>query len=441
MGHTKLNIDAVEQDFGLRVVLNSVDPERLRSADVRTPDENTISRRTQTSRGSDQTAFDIDVERDLVRGLAGVPKNAEFGSNVAGTDSLTLTRSLAIDELPAVCAEVLDVYQRLDYKESFAWVDQIRHERNQSIIDVLNDKLVQAFRKAQAVGSTDSLYLAFPVIYDPEKLAKIAYTGFRSLRIHQDLDIDSFVEDLNARGREFSAEDLVKITVCEVDDRRNQTAGKWKLRDCVVFETQYMGLRYVLSSGRWYKVDADLANEVREFFERASQFPLPFAEEDEQECEYNERIAHTDSDLICLDRKLIKPAGARSPIEICDILTRQRHLIHVKDEVSSSKLSHLFNQGTVSAQVLANEACCRDLVNERISIEQQASGKAGFEGVIPQSQAEFKRSDFTVVYAVITKAKRDSLPFFSLVSFRQAARNLEGLGFRFAFGWIERRKG
>lgn len=92
LGHVKLDPDAFEQDFGLRVVLNTVDPDKLRSADIRTPDENTTSRRTQTARRSDQTAFSIDIERDIVRGLAGEPKDATFATRVAGSDGLTLTK-------------------------------------------------------------------------------------------------------------------------------------------------------------------------------------------------------------------------------------------------------------------------------------------------------------------------------------------------------------
>lgn len=50
-GHTKLDPDAFEHDFGLRIVLNAVHPDKLRSADIRTPDDNTTSRRTQTRAG------------------------------------------------------------------------------------------------------------------------------------------------------------------------------------------------------------------------------------------------------------------------------------------------------------------------------------------------------------------------------------------------------
>ena len=82
LGHVKLDPDAFEQDFGLRVVLNTVAPDKLRSADIRTPDENTTTRRTQTARRSDQTAFSIDIERDIIRGLAGEPKDKTFGLRV-----------------------------------------------------------------------------------------------------------------------------------------------------------------------------------------------------------------------------------------------------------------------------------------------------------------------------------------------------------------------
>jgi len=84
LGHVKLDPACVEHDFGLRVVLNSVDPAKLRSADLRTPDENSLTKRTQTSRRSSQEAFNIDPERDIVRGLAGEPRDKAFGSKVAG---------------------------------------------------------------------------------------------------------------------------------------------------------------------------------------------------------------------------------------------------------------------------------------------------------------------------------------------------------------------
>lgn len=441
MGHVKLDPAAFEQDFGLRVVLNAVDPKQLKSADVRTPDENTLSRRTQTSRGSDQTAFAIDIERDLVRGLAGTPKDAGFGSYVAGTDGLTLNRKLEIAELAQACADAYAIYQKTDYKTDFGWIDQIRHIREQELINKLDAKLVEALAKAVDEGETDGIHLAFPVIYDPEKSSLIRYKGFRSWQLYADLDLPGYLDALKEREKAgYSDEDLRNHTVHEVDDDGQDCGGKWKLRECIVFETELDGSTYVFSGGRWYQIDQNLAKEVQEFFDATSKVGMPAAEADETEETYNKRVAGLDADMICLDRRLIKPTGAASQIEACDFLGRERQLIHVKDKTSSSRLSHLFSQGTVSARVLATDPPSRDSVRTEVIAVQAETGQSGYEDIIPNSGNDFTRGDFTVVYSVIAASDKPKLPFFSLVSFRQAARELHALGYKWAFAWIEKPK-
>ena len=441
MGHVKLDPAAFEQDFGLRVVLNAVDPKQLKSADVRTPDENPLSRRTQTSRGSDQTAFAIDIERDLVRGLAGTPKDEGFGSYVAGTDGLTLNRKLEIAELSQACADAYAVYQKTDYKTDFGWIDQIRHIREQELIDKLDAKLVEALAKAVDECETDGIHLAFPIIYDPEKSSLIRYKGFRSWQLYADLDLPGYLDALKEREKTgYSVEDLRNHTVHEVDDDGHDCGGKWKLRECIVFETELDGSTYVFSGGRWYQIDQNLAKEVQEFFDATSKVDMPAAEADETEETYNKRVAGLDADMVCLDRRLIKPTGATSKIEACDFLGRERQLIHVKDKTSSSRLSPLFSQGTVSARVLATDPPSRDSVRNEVIAVQAETGQTGYEDIIPNSGNDFTRGDFTVVYSVIAASDKPKLPFFSLVSFRQAARELHALGYKWAFAWIEKPK-
>ena len=441
MGHVKLDPAAFEQDFGLRVVLNAVDPKQLKSADVRTPDENTLSRRTQTSRGSDQTAFAIDIERDLVRGLAGTPKDAAFGSYVAGTDGLTLNRKLEVGGLVQACADAYAIYQKTDYKTDFAWIDQIRHIRDQALIEKLDAKLIEAMAKAVDDGETEGIHLAFPMIYDPEKSSLIRYKGFRSWQLYADLDLPGYLDALKEREKTgYTDEDLRNHTVHEVDDDGRDCGGKWKLRDCVIFETDLDGSTYVLSGGRWYQIDQDLAKEVQEFFDKTPRIDLPEAEADETEETYNKRVAGLDADMICLDRRLIKPTGWSTTMEACDFLGRDRQLIHIKDKTSSSRLSHLFSQGTVSARVLAIDPPSRDSVRAKVVTVQGETGQAGYEDILPKSDEDFTRSDFTVVYGVIVASEQPKLPFFSLVSFRQAARELDALGYRYAFAWIEKPK-
>lgn len=445
LGHVKLNPDAFEQDFGLRVVLNTVDPDKLRSADIRTPDDNTTSRRTQTARRSDQTAFSIDIERDIVRGLAGEPKDVTFATRVAGSDGLTLTKAMKVADLPQVCAAAFAASSKIDYQTNFAWVDQIKHVRDKATIKRLDAKLVDALTGALAGSIPDTLSLAYPVIYDPEKARHIRHKGFGSLNIHSDLDISGYVADMVEKGLTAIAPENLdghKVRECNAEGRDD--GDSWRVKQCLVFETDLDGEKYVLSADRWYLIAADLAKAVTDFFDaaiKATTFPMPAALVDENEETYNKRIAAAGHNMLCLDRKLVTPTNASSKIEVCDFLGDAGALIHVKDQTSSSRLSHLFNQGTVSARVLKMDGLARDLFIGQIAGQEAQFGVTGYQALVAPSGGPYDEGAHLVVYAVIHSAKGAGphrLPFFSLVTFRQAATELRALGYKCAFAWINK---
>src|SRR5690348_5024995 len=70
-GYSLLHPDCYEEDFGLRVVLNSVDPEKLRSVDAKNIEEVTKQSRFDISRESPFVAFGLDVTRDILRSVTG----------------------------------------------------------------------------------------------------------------------------------------------------------------------------------------------------------------------------------------------------------------------------------------------------------------------------------------------------------------------------------
>jgi len=440
LGHVKLDPDAFEQDFGLRVVLNTVDPDKLRSADIRTPDENTTSRRTQTARRSDQTAFSIDIERDIVRGLAGEPKDATFATRVAGSDGLTLTKEMDVADLPQVCADAYAAFGKSDYKTNFAWIDQIKHVRDKATIDQLDTALVAALNSCLTAAIPDRLHLAYPVIYDPEKARHIRYKGFSSTNVHTDLEIGGYVADLNEKAfAAYLPEHLSGHKVHECNDLGKDDGQSWRIKECLVFETDLNGEKYVLSADRWYRIDTNLATEVANFFAAVTPHVMPAALADENEEKYNKRIATGGHNMLCLDRKLVKPTGASYAIEACDFLSNGGAMIHVKDQTSSSRLSHLFNQGTVSARVMKMDGAFRDLLRAQIAAQEAALGLTGYQALVADSVGPYSEAAHLIVYAVLcsgTGAGANRLPFFSLVTFRQAANELRALGYKCAFAWI-----
>jgi uncharacterized protein (TIGR04141 family) len=439
MGHVKLDPSKFEQDFGLRVVLNSVDEEKLKSADVRTPDENTLSRRSQTSRGSDQTAFAIDVERDIIRGLAGIPKDKDFATRVAGSDALSMDRRLKVSDLPKACDDALSVYAMDAYKNHFGWVDQIKHVREADLLKKLDE--AAALKLAAVIGGADpdGLHLAFPIIYDPEKGSSIRYKGFRSKLVFPDLDLSGYLSALQEQGvTSFTADDLKKHAVHEVDDEGKDCGKSWKIGDCLVLEAEVDGHTYVLSGGRWYQVAQDYAQELVRFFDELPKEELPDALPDENEEKYNRRLKKDVPELLCLDRKLIKPTGWTTTVEACDFLDKDSRIIHVKDKTSSSRLSHLFNQGTVSGRILIVDGAARDLVRGKITEVEAETGQTQFVDIIPTAASNFQSRDYTIVYAVIGTGDVPKLPFFSLVTLRQAVRDLKALGYKATFAWIKK---
>lgn len=124
---------------------------------------------------------------------------------------------------------------------------------------------------------------------------------------------------------------------------------------------------------------------------------------------------------IVLDQKLVMYGGERSRFEVCDILTNDRAFIHAKHMKGSSTLSHLWAQGTVSAEAFISE----DEARLRIRT------------LLPDSQVDIvpverpNPREYSVVYLLINAevgCPWKSLPFFSKVALMQAARQFGLLG-------------
>jgi uncharacterized protein (TIGR04141 family) len=135
--------------------------------------------------------------------------------------------------------------------------------------------------------------------------------------------------------------------------------------------------------------------------------------------------------FVCLDQTDISPAGSTA-IEPCDIYTVEEDasasngyrgvLYHLKISTRSTHLSHLFNQGVNSIDLIELEDASREkmkhLVTERLN------------GNDPDIYlAPFEKFDFKVIFGIIThKNKADksgNLPLFSKISLMRNMQQLD----------------
>lgn len=428
-GRNLLKPDSYELGFGLRVALNRIDHRQIRSLDHRAYEDLVLSTRKQTSRNSELGSFGLDVSRDLLRAVTGVPSDPSFGKRLTGTDSLTLNVPISAEELTWKCEELLDAYQEEAYKKHFGWIDHLSQVRDKEVIQGLNDDLLRALRS----GSTGKLHLAAPEPLEWETVEAFKIGGTRHTE-YDDLDIDDYLVALGDKKGDLTLDKLKSSRIAVRYTGNDSFQDEWSLYDCVVWETTQEGRLYAFVEGKWLEIEQSFAVRVRDFVKKipSPTKKLPHAVFGEREEEYNRRVAEADSSrLICLDRDLVKPEDAASPIELCDLLSIEKQFIHVKKKSRSATLSHLFAQGTVAARAFLGDGSVRKRVHE--ILEKKGKKTDEWLSVIPGETTRPIASEYEVVYAVIIKPNGEwpsSLPFFSQLNLMQHAKLLHELGYR-----------
>ena len=421
-GRNLLKLDCLTRDFGLRVTLNTVKPDTLRSVDAHTFEELTVTKRTQTSRATGLENFSLNEAQEIMKAVTGTPAEATFASRVTGADGAKLTYVPSIVGLADKCRALLAAYKSTAYKESYGFIDHLREVRDRPLTERLNALMIEKLR----ARDFDAIHLAPPEVSNWADIESFVF----------DRRLDVFSEDLDPASYVDGFEDAAQLDLAVLKSDRvgvqYGTAAEphflWRVYDTIVCELTLDGRLYVITAGTWYSLDQDFADGVLADITALTPPPveLPSAAQGEKEAAYNTRsaLAHN---YYLFDEKLVKPTKAVTTIEFCDLLTSDRTLVHVKRKSRSSTLSHLFAQGVTSAEVFYRDKGFREALRAKAAAEisQAASDLIPIERPNP--------IEWTVLFAVITdgqKAWPKSLPFFSQLNLRNSAMRLDQLGFK-----------
>ena len=426
-GRNLIRPDCYEPSFGLKTALNRIDHKRMRSLDLRSYEDLVVSTRKQTSRSSELGTFGLDVARDMLRAVTGESTDVGLAKRVTGADSLTINVPIKVEDLGAKCQEIIRAFQDDTYKEHFAWIDHVGEVRDKKTIDQLNAKLMEALES----GATDRLHLAPPEAVDWQAVDCFRFRGTRQ-KEYSDLDMDEYLKALGDDRHELTIEKLKSYPVMIRWAGNDQFVNQWTIFNCIVCELTKTGQLYALVDGRWFQIEKTFSERVHNFVKSlpSPAKALPAARIGEGEEKYNERVAAGDPGLVCLDRDLVRPTDAASPIEFCDLLSKGKQFIHVKKKTRSATLSHLFAQGTVSARVFLQDGQARTQVRDHLK---RKKANVGFLSLIPGPATRPSPGDYEVLYAIITKPSPNwplSLPFFSQLNLMQNAKLLQGLGYK-----------
>lgn len=145
------------------------------------------------------------------------------------------------------------------------------------------------------------------------------------------------------------------------DDDGDEILGAARADEWLEANVSLGARRFFLMDGDWFEIGEEYVRASREaivrLFPATPSITLPAWSLSARRTEYDYNsfvAAQSRGRYLCLDknRAVRDPLGARSPLEICDLLGPGDELIHVKRAEGSAPLSHLFSQGLISAQSL-----------------------------------------------------------------------------------------
>lgn len=424
-GRHLLREDVYEERFGLRVALNSVGEEKLRSIDKETFDAVAGHARQQASKEVAAREFGLDIERDLLCSVTGSPGDERLGQRISGRDSLSSSLRIELPDLSRFLERLCSAYLDDTYKERFPWVDNIYEVKEAVLRSALNGKLIDQLK----ARNFENTWLAPPEILDWAAVRFFAYSDASTAPELHDIHWKTFF-DLSVRDpEEVDLEFLRRRRVfCVGED--HVTLERWSVYRCIYAEIEHEGGTYLLSSGKWYRVAEAFVEDVNNSISLIPVLDGDLPEfNDESEEDYNARVAaEAPGEYALVDQRLVQYGGGRSKIEFCDLLRRNGDIIHVKRYSGSRDLSHLFAQGLNSGELYQLDEGFRSVVNQVLPQEFQR----------PSVNERPAAGELRVIFAIISQSRQPlNLPFFSKLSLRHAARRLQGYGYRIALAKVD----
>lgn len=420
-GFHLLKDDAIERDFGLKVTLNSVDPDKLRSLDKASYDHNPLNSRTQSTIDVDIFNLHLDSETEMLYAITGTSLIPEFGLNVTGRDALTVAVETTLDTLPKILEISLSQYKK-KLPSKFSWVENINRVRDLDEIEILDMELDSCLSN----NNYNGIWLGEPEIIDWENQIGYSFgTGQRVPR-HPVLSLNDYIDHID---RDELTVERMKLDTIYVNNNDYQPTKQWLVYRCIYAEIVYSGNTYILRNGTWYRVNTMFTESIDKYLMDINIYPNELPEySHEREEDYNVFVCDSDSSFCLMDKRNIKIGGAYDKIEHCDLIRNGNEFIHVKFYRSSGTLSHLFSQGLVAAEAFIKDAWYREQLNPKLPISIK----------LDDPTKRPTPSNYNIVYAIATnKNIPNELPFFSKVTLKNALIMLRALDYKVSLAQIK----
>ena len=427
-GHawTKLQDDWLEQSFGRRVALNSVDPEKLVEVNLEQVFAKWHLARERAPRASAVEEFDVEFDRDLVASIEGISSTKIFGKKLRGSTNLRV--AVPFSDLRRMLESAARRFDSDEYKKRWPEIDNIDPIDDEALALDLNARLDADLKSGKA---QKRLVLFTPTYrHDADQVVDSYIFGrrARSAVTRPYLLLESWESYLKERSLEptvQSANETAVHLLSGVEEEPRRT----NVYQCFGYQLSLNEKEYVLSSGIWYEVATDFLSKTNSEVAKipAPRIKLPSWQNAETEPQYNTRCGNIDG-FLSMDAQHLRVGGAQSKFEFCDVLhLESKTLYFAKIPSKSSGMSHLLEQTRRTAELFfaPGDSTYRKALARVIRTHHKGVPTAWLD-------EKPKNGDWNLCLISLGRKKED-LPFFAKCGLARLCRELRRQGHEVSF--------
>lgn len=430
-GRSLIKEELIERNFGLRVCLNLIDQSKMRSINAATVEDMVVTTQKQASYSTSQEEFDLNTVNDIIRGITGIPYDEKYGKTISGKDSLVVSIPMDLSELPEKLKLYYIAYSNDRYKDiGFGWVDNVSEVKDPILKEELIFSLCQLLEKKQL----DNIHVAPPETVDWEHIEGFFLGNGKKASEYKNYTFNIDIKEyINSFKSDSNILQKIKKDRLMVWSSSGQPYAICNIYSAIVCQIEFKGKTYIFNFGLWYQIDKSFFEQVNKYIKSIpiSKLKLPACNLDESEGDYNERISKADSNLCLMDKKLVSVFHGPKHIEACDIFTKDKQFVCIKNRDHSAQLSHLFSQGRVAAECFVSDEDFRKQVYNSV--------KKKLGGAIFDYKKKPFSNEFEIIYGIIyDKSTSDLsdlnkvLPFFSKVNLMLTCQDLDRMMYKYS---------
>lgn len=239
-GRHLLDMGCFVTDFGIKTALNTLNHDTLRSIDVVTLDEQGVQKKSQASRSTSVDVFGIDISKDLLKGVTGLPKVDVELFNISGSGmTFSFGKEIKNKDIPFLVNKIYAHYKSYDYRNSFAWVDNIRRLDEKKDIDPLNQKLIDELKT-----SCPNVVISIPQMLEWDLVSGFSFTRSKA-NVKPTIESSDYFTNLDVVN--LSIDSLKRDRLFVFDSKEEDT--EYKVYDCIYFEIKESKRTCILFSG------------------------------------------------------------------------------------------------------------------------------------------------------------------------------------------------